>query len=66
MVRLNDLLNGLADNKMRVTKFLEFSHSIEDTRPSKDLLGSPNQRMYQRDYSAFTPNMMLLEAVKMN
>lgn len=66
MVRLGDLLNGLADNNMRLAKFLEFKHSIEDARPSKDLLDSSGQRRYLGNYSPLIPNMMLIEAIRMS
>ncbi len=64
MVRISDILNGIADNGMVLTKFLEFSHSIEDSRPSEELKTSTGERKYLGIHSQKIPNMMLITAKK--
>lgn len=64
MVRISDIMSGIAENEMRVTHFLEFSHSIEDSRPSKHLENVEQERRRLGDNSSRIPRMMLIKAVK--
>lgn len=64
MVRLSDILNGMSESGLRLTRFLEYSHSIEDSRPSKELGESSGDRKYPGTHSPKIPNTMLIRAVK--
>lgn len=64
MVRISDLLNGIAGNGMVLTKFLEFKHSIEDARPSDVFQSSDEKRKYLMPHSSIMPNTMMIRAVK--
>lgn len=68
MVRLSDLLNGLTENGMVLTKFLEFSHTIEDSMIEQlKLMGLQNVADIPRGGNSGgqkIPEMMLMKAVK--
>lgn len=64
MVRLGDILNGIANNGLRLTKVLEFNHSIEDSRPSNYLKRRENTRKYFGVQSSKIPKTVLIRAIK--
>ncbi len=62
MVRLSDILNGIAECNLQLIKFLEFRHSIEDARPGKEIGRNPERQIPVSSYSKDSPNMFLLRA----
>lgn len=64
MVRVSDVLNGIIDSGMKVTRFLEFDHSIEDARPGSSPTRSDGKRKYLMPHPDGIPKTMLVQAVK--
>ena len=61
--RLSDILNGIAENNLRLSKFMEFKHSIEDCRPNKTQDQNSSKKYFSIKLEG-VPNMFLLIAEK--